>query len=156
MDTDSQFQQFANKSVLCWLATVSDTGQPNVSPKEIFSQYDSDHLVVANIASPSTVRNIGLNPKVCVSFIDIFVQKGFKVEGIASIVNPDDPSFEIWCKPLKDIAGPRIPINSVIVIKKNKATPIIAPSYWLFPQHTTEASQIDSAMKTYGVTPVIK
>ena len=75
----SEVQNSAAHSVLCWLATVDGNGQPNVSPKEIFAAFDTEHLVIANIASPSSVRNIEVNPLVCVSFIDVFVQKGFKV-----------------------------------------------------------------------------
>ena len=42
----------ARRSVLCWLATVDAEGQPNVSPKEIWSVADDEHVVVAHIASP--------------------------------------------------------------------------------------------------------
>ncbi len=31
-----QMKESAARSVLCWLATIDETGQPNVSPKEIF------------------------------------------------------------------------------------------------------------------------
>ena len=79
-------QQAASRSVLCWLATVDAHGQPNVSPKEIFAVFDAQHLVVANIASPTSVRNLQHSPKVCLSFIDIFVQKGCKVTGHAQYV----------------------------------------------------------------------
>lgn len=60
--------------VLCWWATADEQGQPNVSPKEVFAVVDDQHLLIANIASPVSVRNIQHNPKVCVSIIDIFVQ----------------------------------------------------------------------------------
>jgi len=62
-----------DKSVLCWLATVSAENIPNVSPKEIFTYYQTDKIVVANIASPQTAKNIGQNRNVCVIFIDILV-----------------------------------------------------------------------------------
>jgi ribosomal-protein-alanine N-acetyltransferase len=51
----SEVQNSAAHSVLCWLATVDGNGQPNVSPKEIFAVFDTEHLVVANIASPTSV-----------------------------------------------------------------------------------------------------
>ena len=57
----SEVQNSAAHSVLCWLATVDGNGQPNVSPKEIFAVFDTEHLVVANIASPTSVRNIEVN-----------------------------------------------------------------------------------------------
>jgi len=84
----------AQKSVLCWLATADAQGQPNVSPKEIFTFYDADHFLIANIASPNSVRNIAANPRVCVSFIDVFVQKGFKVSGVAQNIVKQDADYE--------------------------------------------------------------
>jgi hypothetical protein len=79
--------EYATRSVLCWLATADEAGQPNVSPKEIFAVFDSTHVVIANIASPTSVRNVLVNPRVCVSFVDVFVQKGFKVIGTARNVS---------------------------------------------------------------------
>lgn len=143
----------AGRSVLCWLATVDEAGQPNVSPKEIFAVFDSDHLVIANIASPTSVRNIGLNPCVCASFIDVFVQRGFKVIGTARNVRTQDKDFSQWAAPLEGMAGPRFPIRSVLVIRASRVEPILAPSYRLYPAETTEDSQVASAMRAYGVQP---
>ena len=67
--------------VLCWLATVDKDQQPNVSPKEMFTYLDDHTLLIANIASPNSVRNIAQQPKVSVSFVDVFTQKGFKLKG---------------------------------------------------------------------------
>jgi uncharacterized protein len=65
-------QLHIDKVVLCWLATVNAHGAPNVSPKEIFALYDTQTFIIADIRSPNSVRNIIQNPKVCISFIDIF------------------------------------------------------------------------------------
>lgn len=143
----------ATRSVLCWLATVSSDGQPSVSPKEIFAVFDTNHLVIANIASPTSVRNIEVNPLVCVSFVDVFVQKGFKVLGAARSFKKNEPEFPAWSAPLLAKAGPRFPIHSVIVVKAHAVEPILAPSYRLYAAETTEESQIASAMRTYGVQP---
>ena len=145
--------QSAGRSVLCWLATVDLDGQPNVSPKEIFAAFDSDHLVIAHIASPTSVRNIRNHPRVCVSFVDVFVQKGFKVLGTARNVGKQDDDFSVWSAPLQAKAGPRFPIHSVLVIRASAVEPILAPSYRLYPAETTEQGQVESAMRTYGVLP---
>lgn len=97
----NEVQISAARSILCWLATVNEDGQPNVSPKEIFAAFDTEHLVIANIASPTSVRNIEVNPLVCVSFIDVFVQKGFKVTGAARNVRRKDTDFSHWAAPLE-------------------------------------------------------
>lgn len=149
----SEVQISAARSVLCWLATVNENGQPNVSPKEIFAVFDTEHLVIANIASPTSVRNVEVNPLVCVSFIDVFVQKGFKVTGAARNVRRQDTDFSRWSAPLEAKAGPRFPIQSVLVVRANEIEPILAPSYRLYSAETTEQSQVASAMRTYGVQP---
>ncbi len=70
-------------SVLCWLATVGSDGMPNVSPKEIFASFGDESLIIANIASPQSVKNVEFCSKVCVSFVDVFIQKGCKIKGEA-------------------------------------------------------------------------
>jgi hypothetical protein len=42
-------------------------------------------------------------------------------------------------------------VHGVIVVQAQAVEPIVAPSYRLYPAETTEASQIASALKTYGV-----
>ena len=148
-----ELQTSAQSCILCWLATVGVDGQPNVSPKEIFAVFDPEHLVIANIASPTSVRNIAVNPRVCVSFVDVFVQKGFKVLGTARNVGQQDADFAIWAAPLHAMAGSRFPIHSVIVVRDNGFEPILAPSYRWYPGETTEQAQVLSVMRAYGVRP---
>jgi hypothetical protein len=148
---DHVVKDAAARSVLCWLATADETGQPNVSPKEIFAIVDDEHLAIANIASPQSAKNIRANAKVCVSFIDILVQKGFKITGMATDVRPSAPEFQHWVAPLRAKAGERFPIHSVFVVRTGAVEPIVAPSYRLFPAETSEESQIESALRTYGL-----
>ena len=143
--------QAAQRSVLCWLATVDAHGQPNVSPKEVWVIADDRHVVVANIASPVTVRNIAQQPRVCLSFVDVLVQKGFKLQGRARELLPTDADYAHWAAPLLAMAGERIPVRSVLLMTVQSIQPIVAPSYWLFPDTTTEASQIEAARRSYGL-----
>lgn len=143
---------YIDNCVLCWLATASNDGQPNVSPKELFGYYEDD-LVIAHIASPQSIKNIRQNPKVCVSFIDIFVQKGYQLKGTAKIIGKDDPSFDIVGFKLLEMAGENYPIQSLIQVSIASIKPIVAPSYRLFPD-TTEEEMRQAAMKTYGVTQI--
>ncbi|MGE0315290.1 MAG: pyridoxamine 5'-phosphate oxidase family protein [Lautropia sp.] len=143
----------SRRSVLCWLATVGPDGMPNVSPKEIWTIHDETRVLVANVASPRTVRNLAHCDKVCLSFVDVFVQKGFKLTGLAQHVNAAHASYRRWAEPLLTIAGPRFPIHGVIVIEVSQVEPIVAPSYRLFPTETTKQGQVAAAMRTYGVSP---
>ena len=147
----TEVREFVDRSVLCWLATSDENGQPNVSPKEVFAVADSQNIVVANIASPKSAKNIRMNQKVCMSFVDVFVQRGFKVIGTATELKPSVPEYSRWIGPLLKMAGDRYPIHSVFVVRAIAVEPIVAPSYLLYPSETTDESQIQSALRTYGV-----
>lgn len=145
-------RETARRSVLCWLATVDAEGQPNVSPKEVWAIADDQHVVVANIASPVSVSNIAQQALVCLSFVDVLVQKGFKLTGTARELLPADAGYAAWVAPLLAMTGDRIPVSSVLIIRVKSIHPIVAPSYWLYPETTTEASQIQAAQHRYGMT----
>ncbi|MFC5045604.1 pyridoxamine 5'-phosphate oxidase family protein [Aquimarina hainanensis] len=136
------------KSVLCWLATASKENIPNVSPKEAFTHYNDDSIIIANIASPQSMQNIKENALVCVSFIDVFVQKGFQIKGTARLIDITDEEFNMAKVPLLEMTKGKFPFSSITLIKVEKVKKIIAPSYILYPD-TTEEEQVSSALKTY-------
>lgn len=150
MELTIEHKEYINRSVLCWLATASADNIPNVSPKEIFNYIASDKIIVANIASPQTVRNIRQNENVCVSFIDILVQKGFQMKGKAVIIGKADPEFSEMEEVLLEMTGGNFPFSTITRITVEQVKPIIAPRYILYPE-TTEEEQIESARKTYGI-----
>jgi len=146
---EKAIKEYIDKSVLCWLATTHKEGIPNVSPKEMFTYVGND-IVIANIASPKSVKNIKENNIVSLSFIDVFVQKGYKILGEATLINKKDNDFKLWSEKLKKMAGDDFPFVQVIKIKVLQSEPIIAPRYTLFPD-TTEMEQVESALKTYRI-----
>lgn len=62
-----------------------------------------------------------------------------------------DVDFDRWAAPLRNLAEPKFKIFSVIVVSVKAVEAILAPSYQMYPESTTEASQIESAMAAYGV-----
>ena len=139
-----------DRSVLCWLATVSESGMPNVSPKEIFRPYGDNQIIIANIASPQTVRNIRHQSQVCISFIDVLVQKGYQIKGHAHVAVTSDPEFQEMKQSLEQMTQGKFPFSTITVIEVQSVKPILAPSYQLFPD-TKEADQIESAKRRYGL-----
>lgn len=148
----NEVKNYIDKSVLCWLATSNRHNEPNVSPKEIFTYKGENTLLIGNVASPNSIKNIKYNPQVCVSFVDVFVQKGFKIKGKALLIDQNDHGFNEKVKPLTDIFTDEFPIKTVIEIHISEVDAIQAPSYFLYPDRT-EQFQIESAMKTYKVKP---
>ena len=149
MELTTEIKESINKSVLCWLATASSENIPNVSPKEIFNYFGTDKIIVANIASPQTVRNIKQNAQVCISFIDILIQKGYQLKGKAKIIDKTNSEFLDMSKILTKMTSGNFPFITITVIKVEQIKPIIAPKYILYPE-TTEIEQIESSKKAYG------
>ena len=137
------------ESILCWLATVDEDGMPNVSPKEVFTLLNNE-IIIANIASPESAKNIALTGKACVSFINVFSQKGYKVKGKAKQLLRTHACFNEYYAPLSEIAGKKFEITSILSVAIESVSEIVAPSYRFYPG-TSEVSQIESAYKTYGV-----
>lgn len=147
---NDEIRDRVRRSVLCWLATADASGQPNVSPKEVFALVGENKLVIAHIASPGSVANIRQQPKVCVSCVDVFEQRGVKLVGSARVVDPVDADFAPLAEPLLAKTHGVFPIRAVIEVCVNRVEPIVAPSYRLVPG-TTPATQEAAALRTYGV-----
>jgi len=146
-----EIRDYANRSVLCWLATGGVDG-PSVSPKEIFACYGEDRIIIANIASPQSVRNIKTEPRVCVSFVDVFSQKGWQLYGDGVLMRSGDDGFADRHAILQGMAGDAFRVASLIDVTVTKANQIIAPSYRI-KKDVTETDMRESAMRTYGVQP---
>ena len=137
-------------SVLCWLATSSSKGVPNVSPKEVFCHYGENRIIIANIASPGSKRNIIENPCICLSVVDILVQKGFQLKGTGEVIDASNPEFDAMEAILSWITQGKFPFSTIFVLNIEKVKPILAPSYLLYPE-TTEEDQIEQAKRSYGL-----
>ena len=144
-------KKYIECSVLCWLATSDKDGIPNVSPKEVFTYSEQNTILIAHIASPQSVKNIIFNPNVCVSFVDILIQKGYKIHGKAQIFKKGEVEYHNKVEALETIATERFPIHAIIEVEVQKVKQILAPSYILYPESTTEDSQRKAAIKRYGL-----
>lgn len=147
----TDIQHYVSKSVLCWVASVDGDGMPNVSPKEIFDLFRDKQIIIANIASPQTVKNIIANGKAGVSFVDILSQKGYQVKGNARIVNTQDPEYAQMNEQLELMTKGKFPFATITVVDIDQVKPILAPSYILYPEDTDESQQIANAKKQYGL-----
>jgi uncharacterized protein len=152
LNLNANVLRLVDESVLCWLATSSESGQPSVSPKEVFTVFSDDSIIIANIASPNSAHNIRENAKACVSFVNVFTQKGYQIKGAAHNLRAGDDGFYEIEKVLLGITHGKFPFKSVFRVMADEVSEILAPRYRLYPE-TTENDQISSAMMSYGVRP---
>ena len=144
-------ESLINDAVLCWLATVDAEGQPNCSPKEVFVAYAGSQVLIADIASPQSRKNIEAQSLVCVSFVDIFKQRGYKLKGQARYVPKSSAAFESYWPYLAPLLEPDFPVKGIIQVTAHSYSPIMAPSYTVFQR--SEAEMIRAARKTFAVDP---
>ncbi|MEM7673659.1 MAG: pyridoxamine 5'-phosphate oxidase family protein [Verrucomicrobiota bacterium] len=143
------------ESVLCWFATVSKDGAPNVSPKEAFMYDGNGKIFVANIASPKTQTNLQYCDRVCVSFINVFTQRGYKVEGVAQLLKKHSRGFEDAHAKLVAMIGDVFRIASIFEVNPVSVSEILAPSYRLFPD-SDPIDRIRDSLKSYQVFDYLK
>jgi len=145
-----EVKQSIEESVLCWLATADEHGMPNCSPKEVFCHYGDEQIIIANIASPQSVNNIKVNPNVCLSFVHVLKQKGFKVKASARYIEPHEQEYPPLFKAIEPMVGTVFPVKGIILLTVKQIQPVIAPSYYMV-EGTTESQQIENAKKAYAL-----
>ena len=78
MKLSSDMQRLVLEQRLGFVATVTEDGRPNVSPKGTTTIWDDERLMFADVASPGTVTNLAANPYVEVNVVDPILRKGFR------------------------------------------------------------------------------
>ena len=119
----------ANKHRLGYVATVSASGQPNVSPKGTFVVIDDRTLAFGDIRSPGTITNLRERPETEVNFVDPFTRKGFRARGNATILNRTSDAYSAY-RPHFDRWGSLADrIEHIVLIKVFDAKPLSSPVY---------------------------
>jgi predicted pyridoxine 5'-phosphate oxidase superfamily flavin-nucleotide-binding protein len=70
---------------LCYVATVTPDGKPNLSPKGSLKVWDDETVLFADIASPGTMRNLHSYPFIEINLVDPFLRRGFRFKGRAEV-----------------------------------------------------------------------
>ena len=137
---------------LAFVATVNADGTPNLSPKSSLAVLDENRIGFADIASPNTVRNLKANPAIEVNAIDIFMRRGYRFRGTATLEPPGSETFARIAEPFWAQNGRDFPIHGVVAIAVEKALPVLSPAY-TFIEGVTEDALREAYYGKYGVRP---
>jgi predicted pyridoxine 5'-phosphate oxidase superfamily flavin-nucleotide-binding protein len=112
---------------LGFIATVCPDGTPNLSPKGTTAVWDDEHLVFANIRSPTTVANLRRNASVEINVVDAVVRKGYRFKGVATVLD----AGPLYAKVIAFYKqrGVKNPIREVVMVRVQRAQPIDSPAY---------------------------
>jgi predicted pyridoxine 5'-phosphate oxidase superfamily flavin-nucleotide-binding protein len=120
-------KQIVRQQRLGYIATVCPDETPNLSPKGTTTVWDDDHLIFADICSPGTIENLSRNPAIEINVVDPFVRKGFRFKGKATVLREGSLFEEILA--FYQRSGVKNPIRSIVLVKVERASPLISPGY---------------------------
>ena len=142
-----ELKRIIEENTIGFVATVTPDGAPHVSPKATMICLDANHIAYCDIRSPDTVRNIRVNPRVEICFIDIIRRIGCRLKGKAVYSEQGSPEFKALCatfnrwEPLLERAG------GFVVIEVESAKKVTSPAYDL---GQSEASLIEYWLGFYN------
>ena len=120
-------KNFVNFQKLGYVATISNDGTPNLSPKGTIAIIDESTYVFADIRSPQTIQNLQENPSIEINVVDPFQRSGYRFKGDGKIINDGlefDKILDYYTK-----AGVKSKINSVVLVDVKSMSEVKSPSY---------------------------
>ncbi len=125
---DNDMRAVIESAHLCFAATVTADGRPNLSPKGTIRVWDAHLLFFLDIASPRTRCNLAHNPWIELNVVDQTSRRGYRFFGRAMVHQGDALSRAAVARVLAE-EGVEYPVDSVIFIAVERAEPLVSPGY---------------------------
>jgi len=122
----SDVKNFINSQKLGYVATVSNDGTPNLSPKGTIITWD-DQLVFADIRSPKTMKNLERNPSLEINMVDPLLRKGFRFKGTATLIG-DGATYDSILRHYRE-NGLKSQIGRLVLIDVMDFSEVVSPLY---------------------------
>jgi predicted pyridoxine 5'-phosphate oxidase superfamily flavin-nucleotide-binding protein len=117
---------------LCFAATVTPDGMPNVSPKGTLRVWDDQHLCFLDLASPGTRANLDARPWMELNVVEQLSRRGYRFFGPVTVHTGDT----VFDEAVRRVRGPERlpPVAGVILLAVERAAPLVSPGYWRVPE----------------------
>ncbi len=122
-------KRVVSEQKLGFVATVSEDGTPNLSPKGTFVVLDDNHILFGEIRSPNTVKNLVNRPTMEINFVDPFARKGFRAKGRATIVPRGAREFDELLPRFAQWGELTDRFNGIVKLRVERAVPVISPAH---------------------------
>jgi uncharacterized protein len=113
---------------LCFAATVTPDGRPNLSPKGTIRVWDDTHIFFRDIFSPGTRANLASNPLIELNVVEQLSRRGYRFFGRAKLHRGDD-IFREATKRVFGEEGAKYPVEAVVLIEVERAEAVVSPGY---------------------------
>ena len=121
---------------LCFAATVSPDGRPNLSPKGTIRVWDDAHLFFLDIASPGTRANLAHSPWMELNVVEQLSRRGYRFSGRATVHPAGSAEYVEGVRRVYGDAPPAEPIPGLVRLAIERAAPLFSPAYWRVPDET--------------------
>ena len=115
---------------LCFAATVTPEGRPNVSPKGTIRVWDDRHLFFLDIASPGTRANLAHAPWLELNVVEQLSRRGYRFAGTAALHHPGSAVYAGAVERVHGAGAPGAPPSAVVLLTVERAAPLLSPAYW--------------------------
>jgi predicted pyridoxine 5'-phosphate oxidase superfamily flavin-nucleotide-binding protein len=115
---------------LCFAATVTPDGRPNLSPKGTIRVWDDEHLFFLDIASPNTRANLARTPWMEINVVEQLSRRGYRFFGRAEVHLEGTEVYERAMERVYGGAERTYPASAVILIAVERTAPLLSPAYW--------------------------
>ena len=115
---------------LCFAATVTPDGRPNVSPKGTIRVWDDTHLFFLDIASPGTRANLAHSPWLELNVVDQISRRGYRFSGRAALHFPPTTVYADAVRRVYDDTPPADPPAAAVLLAVDRSAPLLSPAYW--------------------------
>ena len=115
---------------LCFAATVTVDGKPNVSPKGTIRVWDDSRLFFLDIASPGTRANLAHSPWMEINIVDQLSRRGYRFSGRAELHSQES---SVYSEGVRRVYGEKPPSslpNGVVLLTIERSAPLLSPAYW--------------------------
>jgi uncharacterized protein len=115
---------------LCFAATVTPKGRPNVSPKGTIRAWDDTHLFFLDIASPGTRANLMRTPWLELNVVEQLSRRGYRFAGPATLHVGGSAEYAEGVRRVYGDAPPPASPAAVVLLAVERAAPLLSPAYW--------------------------
>jgi uncharacterized protein len=143
----TDMQAIVESAHLCFAATVTPDGRPNLSPKGTIRVWDDDHLFFLDIASPTTRANLADNPYIEINVVEERSRRGYRFSGRAAVHAGGDVFDDAMSRIFAEEQA-SYPVSSVVLITVERAEPVVSPGY----MHVASEPEMRAAWKVRRAT----
>jgi len=115
---------------LCFAATVTPDGRPNLSPKGTINSWDDRRLFFLDIASPGTRANLAHSPWMELNVVETLSRRGYRFAGRAEQHAPGSPRYDEGVRRVYGDGEPGYPIAGIVILTVERTAPLLSPAYW--------------------------